>query len=218
MDALHPTLSFIVGYGLQFVILFFPLWFFVVDKYAAGFREFGFRKVSWKSLISTVLLSYLAYVIIVALGLTIAEYFFNFEVPGFQQQESYLPLFGIDALGLSTAVLFIVFIAPFLEELFFRGFVYRTFLKVWPTWLSSILAAALFALLHFQWGSIVPLFLLGLVLNYVYHRTRSVWTAVAFHMLNNAIAFAAQTYTYFNPDFLEELEEFAAFLYTGFVL
>ncbi len=204
----HPAIAFLFQYLLQFVILFFPLWFFVVDKYSASLRDFGFKKVPVWTLVKTVIFCYLLYLLVSFLIINLLSYT-GFELPGFQDQQSYLPFFGYDALGLTTAFLIIAILAPFLEELFFRGFIYRIFIKTWPVWLGSILSALLFGLIHFQLQTIIPLFILGLILNFAYQKTGSVWTSMAFHSFNNSIAFALDLYLYYHPEFLENLELFS---------
>ena len=204
----HPAVAFLFQYLLQFAILFFPLWFFVVDKYNASLKDFGFKKIHLLSLLKTVALCYLIYLAASFAIINILSYT-GYELPGFQDQDSYLPFFGYDALGLTTAFLIIAILAPFLEELFFRGFIYRIFTKTWPLWLGSILSALLFALIHFQLQTIIPLFILGLILNFAYQKTGSVWTSVAFHSFNNSIAFGLDLYLYYNPEFLENLELFS---------
>ena len=133
LEGLHPTLSFAVQYLIQFMVLFFPLWFFVVDKYGASFKDFGFKKVSWRKLLGMIVLAYISYIILTLAILTLIS-FLQVSVPGYAAQESYIPFFGDDLLGFAVAFLFISVIAPFLEEIFFRGFVYRIFVKQWPVW------------------------------------------------------------------------------------
>lgn len=198
----HPTVAFLVQYLIQFLVLFFSLWVFVVDKYNLGLADFGFVKVRPWLLIKTVLLAY-GFYWIVSIGLVTALEYTGLTLPGYEEQESYLEMFGYDALGLTSAFLIICVLAPFLEELFFRGFIYRTFTKTWPVWLASVLTASLFALIHFQLQVFLPLFFLGLILNYVYHRTGSVWSSVAFHSLNNTIAFSLDVYLYFHPEMID---------------
>lgn len=204
IESLHPSVSFTLNYFLQIVILFLPLYLLVIRKYKANLADFGFKKVKLSKLFSTVFLSYVFYIIV---SIIISNYLFqnNLEIPGYEPQESHIPLFGEDLIGLLIAPFFIIIIAPFLEEIFFRGFIYRTLTKIWPIWLSSIIGAALFALFHFEFQSIIPLFFLGLILNYNYQRTNSLWTSVAFHALNNAIAFAFEVYIYYNPEALNSL-------------
>jgi membrane protease YdiL (CAAX protease family) len=202
IESLPPTVSFLVQYLIQFLVLFFPLWLFVFGKYAATLSDFGFHKVRLWTLIKTILSSYVFYI---AISIVIATFLYsiNLSLPGYEAQESYIPLFGNNILGFIIAFLFIAIIAPFLEEFFFRGFIYRVFTKTWPVWIGSLMTAVLFALIHFQLASFFPLLLLGLILNYTYHKTGSVWTAVAFHSLNNSIAFGLDIYLYFHPELIQ---------------
>ena len=191
LQSIHPTFNFLINYALQFLILFLPLWFFVVKRYKTSCKDFGFVKTPFWRSVKLILLAYLtyfafSYALFVLLDAT------QVSLPGYEAQEPYLPSFGIDWLGLTAASFFIVFIAPIFEEIFFRGFVQQVFVKTWPTWLGLVLTAGLFSLIHFQLGSLIPLFLLGLILSGLYHTTKSIWTPIGFHMLNNLIAFAIE--------------------------
>lgn len=203
-NALHPTLSFVINYSLQVFILFFPLYIFVIKKYQATFIDFGFERTSIKKLIAYVLGTYIFYFILTAV---ISTYLYSnqVELPGYKPQVSHLPLFGTDIIGFVGATFFVVFLAPVLEEIFFRGFVYRVLVKTWSIWFGSIMSAVLFALFHFEFQSFIPLLLLGFILNFNYQKTGSLWTAIFFHSLNNAIALGMEVYLYYHPDFLKEL-------------
>lgn len=204
LDGFHPTISFLIQYLIQFAILFFPLWLFVVDKYNLSLSDLGFKKVSIWQVIKTVMLCY-GFYLVASMAIAAILSYTGLRLPGFEEQDSYLPLFGYDFFGLSIAFIVVAVLAPLLEELFFRGFIYRTFKKTWPVWLASILTAVVFALVHFQFQTFLPLFFLGLILNYAYQRTGSLWTSVAFHSLNNTIAFAFDIYLYFHPEVLEQI-------------
>ena len=119
-------------------------------------------------------------------------------------------LFGDDTLGLVIGFLCVSILAPLVEEIVFRGFIYRIFIKVWPVWLGSLLTAAVLQD-TFSISNLILLFL-GLILNTIYHHSGSLWAAIAFHSANNTIAFAAQLYLYDNPDVLEQLEKIGVFL------
>jgi len=90
--------------------------------------------------------------------------------------------------------LFGIFVAPFVEELFFRGFLYPALAR----WTGRILAigitAAAFSLLHGaqlanSWAPLLILFVVGTVLTVVRARTRSVSTCVLMHMGYNFVLF-----------------------------
>ena len=194
---LHSSLIFLITYLIQFVVLFFPLWIFVIEKYTATLKDFGLVEVNKKKLLKTVGLSYLIY-----LGITFfiqaILLAFNVELPGYATQESYLPFFGADVLGIIVALIVVGFVAPFIEEILFRGFIFRVFIKTWPYWMGNILSAGLFALIHLQFQTFIPLFILGLLLNYTYQKTGSIWTSIVFHSMNNLLAFAVQVYISYN--------------------
>ncbi|MFT7184509.1 MAG: membrane protease YdiL (CAAX protease family) [Oceanicoccus sp.] len=217
MNGIHPSLSFILAYVVQFAILFFPLWLFVVDKYNANLSDFGFTKIGTGKLLKNVFLVYGAYLLF-ALAFGILIQFLGLEIPGYGQQDSYVPLFGDDSLGLMVGIFFVVFVAPFVEELYFRGFVYRVFTKEWPVWIGSIMTAAVFAFVHFQFSSFVPLFIVGLFLNWVYQRTQSVWASIGVHMINNAVAFGVSLYVASHPELLEELDLITGLIYNTLTL
>ena len=217
MDARHPTVVFFIQYLVQFVILFFPLWIFVVSKYRATPADFGLKRIGIGKVVGTAIVGYLAYIIISMVLLSLLV-IYDIYLPGYEAQDPYLPLFGTDLIGFTTAGLFLLFIGPFIEEVLFRGFIYNVFNTTWPTWFASLLSAILFALIHFQLQNIIPLIFLGILLNYVYHRTGSIWTAVAFHMLNNTVAFILEIVIFYNPTLLEDLEALIAFLYNGLML
>lgn len=212
LDSVHPSLTFLVQYMLQFFILFFPLWFFVIGKYNANFSDFGFSKVKLRTIIIWTILAYAFYFLVATLVAATLQ-LYGIDVPGYQAQESYLDVFGTDTIGLIVAYISIAVIAPVIEETFFRGFIYRVFTKTWPIWFGSLLTAILFALIHFQIESFFPLLFLGLILNFLYRKTNSIWTSIIFHSFNNVLAFSADLYLYSHPEILKDLEQTVAFLY-----
>ncbi len=79
-----------------------------------------------------------------------------------------------------------VFLVPVLEETVFRGLVGDRFSKALPKWIAIPAAALVFALMHgnILWMSYA--FLSGLLLMWLYLKTRSVLPCIAFHMMFNA--------------------------------
>lgn len=213
LSTLHPSVSFLIEYLLQFVILFCPLWIFVVGKYNASLEDLGFKKVKLSQLIKTVLACYVGYLVFAYL-LTLVLSETGLRIPGYENQESYIPLFGDDLRGYVVGFVLVGVIAPFAEEILFRGFIYRVFIKTWPIWLGSILSAALFALIHIQFQTFIPLFVLGLLLNYSYRKTDSIWTPIALHSLNNILAFSVEVYLSLHPEVLAYLAQAHTFVYT----
>ncbi len=81
-----------------------------------------------------------------------------------------------------------ILIAPFCEELFFRGFVLPGLLKeMSPIW-AVLISSALFAIAHVDPGSFLPLFAIGIALGFLRLRSGSTWAGICLHMLNNTLA------------------------------
>ncbi|MGA7293473.1 MAG: CPBP family intramembrane glutamic endopeptidase [Terriglobales bacterium] len=89
------------------------------------------------------------------------------------------------ALGILSITL-----APVMEELFFRGFLYPVLARSLGLPIAVFLTAFAFALLHgaqlgFSWGPVLVIFLVGLVLTIVRARKNSVAAGVLIHMAYN---------------------------------
>jgi membrane protease YdiL (CAAX protease family) len=80
-----------------------------------------------------------------------------------------------------------VIISPLIEELFFRGFLYSFLKRFTSTWPAIILSAGVFAFAHANLGSVVQLWLLGVVLGVAYEHTGSLLLPIAIHSCFNFI-------------------------------
>ncbi|HEX9068794.1 MAG TPA: CPBP family intramembrane glutamic endopeptidase [Ktedonobacterales bacterium] len=81
-----------------------------------------------------------------------------------------------------------IIVAPFCEEIFFRGYFQPGLATALSALAASATATVVFAVAHFDLGSFVPLLLLGSVLAFVRWRTKSVWPGLALHAANNLTA------------------------------
>jgi membrane protease YdiL (CAAX protease family) len=80
-----------------------------------------------------------------------------------------------------------VVIAPFVEELTFRGFLFNAVLRYTPVWVAALVSGAIFGLSHGSPTAFLPLAGSGVVLAYVYHRTGSLPASMITHALFNAV-------------------------------
>lgn len=88
-------------------------------------------------------------------------------------------------------VVAIVVFAPIAEELFFRGIVFNAWLRESGRVPAYVGSAALFALIHLSLASLLPIFLLGLALAWVYERTGTLLAPIVMHATVNGISVAA---------------------------
>ncbi len=82
----------------------------------------------------------------------------------------------------------VVLWGPFVEEVFFRGFFLGGLIAPLGAARAAVLSAAFFAVAHLQIGSMIPLFITGLVLAWLYVRTRSIWPPLMAHAAQNYLA------------------------------
>lgn len=80
----------------------------------------------------------------------------------------------------------ILFIAPIVEEFVFRFFLYdKLLVNKMPRYMSAIISAGVFALVHFNVAGIPTFFGLGLFCAYMYEK-KGYWGAVIAHGISNA--------------------------------
>jgi membrane protease YdiL (CAAX protease family) len=87
------------------------------------------------------------------------------------------------------AFITLVVIAPFSEEILFRGFLFGRLRKIVPLWLAILLTSALFGFLHGEWNVGLDTFSLSVVLCLLRVYTGSIWSSIMLHMIKNAIAY-----------------------------
>lgn len=114
-----------------------------------------------------------------------------------------LYLLGVDTQGqnivdlfakLDSPVWFFIvgaIFAPVVEEIFFRGFLFQGFRARYGWITAMFLSAAIFALAHLDLVVLIPTFILGCLLAYVYHRSNSIWPGIILHFLVNSFGLLA---------------------------
>ena len=95
------------------------------------------------------------------------------------------------ALGFLAIVLAGGLIAPVAEELFFRGFVFRSYLRSRGPLVAYAISSLTFATLHLNLPALPAILALALMFAWIYQRTGSIVPNVVGHALNNAVAFVA---------------------------
>lgn len=78
-------------------------------------------------------------------------------------------------------------IAPTLEEIFFRGFLYPIVKKSWGVLIATVLTAAVFAAIHQNIFAFLPIMILGAGLAFIYEKRGSLVSAITLHLIHNSI-------------------------------
>jgi len=87
-------------------------------------------------------------------------------------------------------VVSVVVMAPIAEELLFRGILYNTIKHTGYPLAGMTISAALFALVHGSLALMLPLFVMGFTLAWVYERSGSIIAPMMMHATFNAINFS----------------------------
>ena len=83
----------------------------------------------------------------------------------------------------------LVLISPVTEELFFRGLLLNGLTRRFDVKHSLALSSLFFAVSHFSVQKLIPIFLLGFFLGWVFIKTKNLLPCILIHAINNGIAF-----------------------------
>ncbi len=167
-----------------YLVLVAMVWYFSVYKYRAGWQTLGFRVPEnlWSFALA-------ALVLLASLSLFAAYKLATDYLPVSWLRPGDVPpeVFGH---GLERVVngLAVVVVAPVAEELFFRGFMLGGLVAAVGDLRAIVVSSALFAAMHASIGTFIPLFAAGVLLAWLYLRTRSIWPPIAAHSTQNALA------------------------------
>ncbi|MDP4008264.1 MAG: type II CAAX endopeptidase family protein [Candidatus Peregrinibacteria bacterium] len=189
----NQAVNGILIYVLSAATFLLPLWFFTIRNQeittgqAAGLNDFNIKRISVLQAIKTILIGYGVLIIFGAVLIIIKQYVG--DLPGLSPQESMIPVFGEGRVAIITISIIAVGIAPMIEEIFFRGFLLNTLMSKCPFFIASTITSAIFAFVHFQFESMLAIFILSMIINYLYKINGNSTTAtIIFHMANNLVA------------------------------
>ncbi len=179
-------------------LMLLAVWAFGVRRYRASWSSVGLRlprsgqrslSALWASIIVLPMVALL--VSLVSTGV----YASMIDALGFEAHEpSPVPeeFLGSGATRVLLSAVGVLW-GPFVEEVFFRGFLLGGLIAPLGATRAAVVSAAIFAVAHLAIASMIPLFITGLVLAWLYLRTRSIWPPLMAHAAQNllAISFAA---------------------------
>ena len=162
------------------MLLLVPTWYFTIFKHNASWTDLGLR-------------SFQGSILGLGCGLMLAAVLFNviyaalLGLFGLQIQPDVAIMFNQTEFPVLLLIGGAV-IAPIGEEVFFRGFIFAGLQKRWPWPIAGAVSSLFFAIAHVVPTSFLPIFILGFIFAYLYHRSGSIWPAILMHMLTNSVA------------------------------
>lgn len=112
----------------------------------------------------------------------------------------------------------VVLLAPILEELFFRKFLFRGLLKKHSFLTATLISSLCFSLIHIpDWLNLMPTFIFGLICCAIYNKTQSILYPIIFHFSGNLLWFIS-LYSRPIPANIEQQPSFNWIYWTVFLL
>jgi len=177
------NLSFSIFYAIQAILMLGVVWFFAIYWRGASMKDLGFRyysilKTIWYTFISLLFIFLVSFLYILAL-----KSIFGIEAPPSKIDEL------VANRNISGNILIIVtaVVAPFCEEIYFRGFIYPAFKKSFGVPAALFLSSFLFSLAHLELYSFIPIMVIGWLLAYIFEKTKSIFTVIFLHAAYNLI-------------------------------
>jgi membrane protease YdiL (CAAX protease family) len=202
--------SFVVQIGLMLVLPILAIKIFSKRTVGSTARDFGFNRPGRRVIGYAFLMGALFYLF----NLIIAGFFFsildmiNFRLPGGG---------GIEHPGIAGLLisLFIIGVLPGLcEEVTYRGMVMQSFIRKLGLSRALFFSSLLFGLMHLNIMQFFYAAILGYFIALAVLATRSIWTGVIIHFMNNAIGVFFQ----YSAEFGWHVDKVMNLIYAPFAL
>lgn len=154
-------------------------------KYRQSWSALGLKSGKGKNWLLIGLVQGVLLFLIMTILVTIISLFYSFEV----EEQVVVDVFNTATNHREQFLCFIIaaVVAPFSEELYFRGFLYPAFGKLMGRLPAVIFTSLFFSCLHFDLIRFIPIAIGGIWLNLLYIRTGSLYTSMLAHSVWNTI-------------------------------
>jgi len=98
---------------------------------------------------------------------------------------------GSSLAAKSIVALLVIVEAPLVEEPLFRGIMFRGFARSMPIWCAMLLSGFVFALVHMNAATFIPLWFLGVMFAWLYMKTGTILAPMLVHFLFNLVNFCS---------------------------
>lgn len=170
-------LSFLTNFGL--------FWIFGIKTEKLTWTEVGLKPFNlggWKYPILAILTTILIFIFRLLLGVILAL-LFPPEVD--DSAINVITAGGNFWFGLLISSLGI----PIVEELFYRGLIYKGLRQRYNIWLAILVSSLFFGIAHLDLIQGILAFVMGLFLALLYEKSNSLYIPILMHILNNLISF-----------------------------
>jgi len=177
--------------GAGFIVFAVLAW--VVGNWKLPLSSFGLRWAPFANLLPVVLIYVLFIIPLALLGWFWTQLLKGLGQPVDIQDPVKMFMDAIERgnpLEISLLVFSAVILAPLWEELIFRGLLYGYLKSRMSVFAALLVSSLIFSAYHFNLNALMPLLIVGIATGYIYERTRSLYFAIFFHALFNALSMA----------------------------
>lgn len=185
---LQPTISqTLLLTALEAAALILGVYLFGLRLNKRTWKDVGVRSTTWPWVIISTIITII--IIPIASLITIAILFASGQPLENPQIDFLLPE-GLSAINAFYMLILAGILAPLGEELLFRGVLYTFIRERWGIWIGVVASALIFGLIHGNLAVGITAFILGIVTALVFEYSKSLWTAVIVHAINNSLKIA----------------------------
>ncbi len=185
LELLAPPLRIIVFIS-QYLLMFLPaIW--IIKKWHTSKSVWEYIRLQRGSIVH-ILLAPVITLLFIPLGIVISNFFIDLlNIPDFYLEIGTI-IFKANSLTEFIWLVIVISITPAIcEEIFFRGYVQRTFersINIHSVWITGII----FGLYHLQPLGLITLSLMGILFGYFYYVSKSIIPSMLAHFTNNFLA------------------------------
>ena len=178
---------FLVAAILLHGSMLLTVWFFAIRPRGGTWALLGFRRV--KPISTTLIVVFgvaIAQSAVVGYTLLVQQLGIEFLIPDSLPRE-----WANDPVSFAIIAISAVIVAPLVEEIFFRGFIYQALRRTMAILPAALLTSLVFGIAHIDPAIIIPIALVGMILLGIYRWTGNLWSSIITHAGYNAVAVAA---------------------------
>lgn len=166
-------------------VLLYVVWRLAVKKYGVGWDVLGFRRPRTRRNVVLVVATLVGSLILTSIYAALVA---QLDIDILDPQPVPEELLGGSAFHRLLVAVAIAGWVPFVEEVFFRGFLFQGLASRYGVVWGAVFSAAVFAFAHLIIGTMIPIFIIGVLFAALYARTRSLWMPMSAHIAQNLVA------------------------------
>lgn len=171
--------------AVQPIAMAITIWLFGLKRRGYTLAEIGMKPVSARWVAASVGIFIVLRIVVTLIALLLAQ----IGITSMQAQ-AIAPAGYTLASAIATTLL-AGLVIPIVEEIFFRGVVYRWLRDKWGVAVSIVVSGLIFGIAHLEPATVIPVIVMGFVLAWTYEKSNSLWPPILIHMLNNLLGVIA---------------------------